>query len=211
MILPRNDDENRDEAIGHTGEGKGKSGRASGAGPREARDASFVPATDLQLSRLGRHLQLGFHEAEALLDLLEEPDDEDDPETGADAGGGDMLSGTALRDLLTDGSQLLFHLRAMPGLFLFTDGVTLGRLERALSRIDGAAGGVAKIRGLLLRIGRAASKEKRLFQMAVRALHRGARSGQVSLQAVTTPSFGDPYAPDVLKLLLPLLPPGDER
>lgn len=58
----------------------------------------------------------------------------------------------------------------MPGLFLFTDGLTLSRLERALSRIDGAVGAAEKLRHLLRRTRRATSKESRLFEQAVRAL-----------------------------------------
>ncbi len=177
--------------------------------PTQKNDASFVPATDLQLLRLGRHLNLGFHEVQALLDLFEEEEDDDDllvelppePRDPHPLPGLGWLRGGPLAEVLQHGPDLLFHLRAVPGLFLFTDGVTLSRLERALSRIDGAVAAAGKIRGLLSRTRHAMSREERLFEVAVRALCQGAVTGLLSRAG----QGGDPRPADLIGLLTPLL------
>lgn len=121
------------------------------------------PATEAQLIRIGRRLGLRYEEAEALLEVLgAEPADGE-----ADEDEGDV----ALRSF---SPQVMARLRATPGLFLLTDGMTFGRLERAVSRVRGLKGARRRLRHLGAAVERAAAFEGRLLQQAARALRRGA-------------------------------------
>lgn len=131
------------------------------------------PATDAQLIRIGRRLGLRYEEAEALLEVLgvkpaevgsSGPGDEDD-EDGEDGGE------AALRSF---SPRVMARLRATPGLFLLTDGMTFGRLERAVSRVRGLYGARRRLRHLGAAVERAAAFEGRLLQQVARALRRGA-------------------------------------
>lgn len=136
------------------------------------------PATASQLIRIGRHLGLCFHEAEILLELLEEralDGAADPPQTGLGLG--------LHRALRRYSPELLSCLRAIPGLFLLTDGVTSNRLERALARLEGLFDAGARIRSVLRTIEAAAKDEAQLLDRATRALLEGVRSGRIAGQA----------------------------
>jgi hypothetical protein len=137
------------------------------------------PATDSQLLRLGRHIGLGFDEAEALLELINSlppapSHGEGEPGSipGQSGESGRRLQPQAAHRLVALFSPALLHrLRVVPGLFLLLDGVTLSRVERARSRVHGALHGGARLRRFLHRVEVAAGAEADLLSRVARALY----------------------------------------
>lgn len=136
------------------------------------------PATDAQLIRIGRRLGLRYEEAEALLEVLRE-------RAGIEGGAGGQEgldeegAGDGEMALRSFPPRVMARLQAMPGLFLLTDGMTFGRLERAVSRVRGLCGARRRLRRLGEAVERAAAFEGRLLRQVARALRdRGSTSGR---------------------------------